>query len=84
MPKKKTSKAAEGFEISKEVQEDPVFQQINVMEIKEPENLTLEEALKEYDEVGIAIMKAINGHHRDVIAGAADAVLEIFVRRRKT
>lgn len=82
MTKRKTSKAPKVIKIPEHVFKDPVFRQIRKLEIMEPEYLTQEERFKECDEIAIGIMKAISGHHRDVIAGSADTVLELFVRRK--
>lgn len=83
MARKKTAKAPEGFIDAPDVRKDKVSLQVSQMKLKAPEKLPFKDFVDESDEVMLAILKAINGKHVDIVANAMDCAAEMFVRRFK-
>lgn len=77
MAKRKTSKP-DGFEIPNG---DPLFDQMMKMNLLEPMEMCFKDYEEEADVISVGILKAINGHHRNVVGHVLDIITEIYIRR---
>lgn len=78
MAKKKTSKGAEGFEVTKD---DPVFDQMSKMNLLKPEDMSFHDFMEESNKITVGVLKAINGCHRNIVGNVLDIITEIYIRR---